>query len=181
MSASAWCRTHCIGTRSTRTATCGSIPTRRTDHVIFGGADHKTGQNDDPEACFAELETALQAIAPHAHVDHRWSGQVLESSDGLPFIGESAEQQFSATGYGGNGLTFGTLAAVMASDWVGGTVNPWSELFAWDRSGLRAGGVRNYLKENRDYPYYRIRDLFVGAEQRPLRVDPARGRPGGPD
>ena len=145
------------------------------DHVIFGGADHKTGQNDDPEACFAELETALQAIAPHAHVDHRWSGQVLESSDGLPFIGESAERQFSATGYGGNGLTFGTLAAVMASDWVGGTVNPWSELFAWDRSGLRAGGVRNYLKENRDYPYYRIRDLFVGAEQRPLRSIPRGG------
>ena len=122
------------------------------DDVIFGGADHKTGQADDSDAGFAELEAVLRAIAPEAHIDHRWSGQVLESNDGLPFMGESAPQQFSATGYGGNGLTFGTVAGMMASDWVAGTVNPWSELFAWDRSGLRAGGVRNYLKENADYP-----------------------------
>ena len=117
--------------------------------MIFGGADHKTGQNDDPGARFAESKRRCRRWRREAHVDYRWSGQVLESIDGLPFIGESATQQFSATGYGGNGLTFGTLAGMMASDWAsGGSVNPWSELFAWDRSGLRAGGVRNYLKEN---------------------------------
>ena len=164
-----------FGTPSTPTDICASTRTRAHDYVIFGGADHKTGQAADPGAGFAELETALRAIAPEAQVDYRWSGQVLESSDGLPFMGESAPQQFSATGYGGNGLTFGTVAGMMASDWVSGTVNPWSELFAWDRSGLRAGGVRNYLKENRDYPYYRIRDLFVGGEHRPLRSVPRGG------
>jgi glycine/D-amino acid oxidase-like deaminating enzyme/nitrite reductase/ring-hydroxylating ferredoxin subunit len=141
------------------------------DHVIVGGADHKTGQSDDPAAHLTEVEAALRTVAPDAEVDYRWSGQVVESIDGLPFIGESAPQQFSATGYGGNGLTFGTLAGVMAADWVSGVANPWRELFAWDRSGLR-GGVRNYLRENADYPYYRIRDLFVGAQHRSLRSVP---------
>jgi glycine/D-amino acid oxidase-like deaminating enzyme/nitrite reductase/ring-hydroxylating ferredoxin subunit len=142
------------------------------DHVILGGADHKTGQSDDPGVHLAEVEAALRTVAPEADIDYRWSGQVVESSDGLPFIGESAPQQFSATGYGGNGLTFGTLAGLMAADWVSGIANPWRELFAWDRSGLRAGGARNYLRENADYPYYRIRDLFVGAEHRSLRSVP---------
>jgi Rieske Fe-S protein len=60
----------------------------------------------------------------------------------------------------------------MAADWVSGIANPWRELFAWNRSGLSAGGVRNYLRENADYPYYRIRDLFVGADHRSLRSVP---------
>ena len=47
---------------------------------------------------------------------HRWSGQVIETPDGLPYIGQSAEHQYSATGYAGNGLTFGTLAGMMISD-----------------------------------------------------------------
>ena len=147
-------------------------PHPAVDHVIVGGADHKTGQAEDPGAHFAEIEAALRTVAPEAEIDYRWSGQVVESIDGLPFIGESAPQQFSATGYGGNGLTFGTLAGLMAADWASGVANPWRDLFAWDRSGLRAGGVRNYLRENADYPYYRIRDLFVGAEPRSLRSVP---------
>lgn len=44
----------------------------------------------------------------------RWSGQVLETPDLLPIIGTVAERQFVATGFGGNGMTFGTLAAMMA-------------------------------------------------------------------
>jgi Rieske Fe-S protein len=55
---------------------------------------------------------------------------------------------------------------------VSGVVNPWRDLFAWDRTGLRDGPIRHYLKENADYPYYRIRDLFVGAEHRSLRSVP---------
>lgn len=142
------------------------------DHVIVGGADHKTGQSDDSGAHVAEIDAALRAVAPDGDIDYRWSGQVVESIDGLPFIGESAPGQFSATGYGGNGLTFGTLAGLMAADWVSGVANPWRDLFAWDRTGLRAGQVRHYLKENADYPYYRIRDFFVGAEHRTFRSVP---------
>lgn len=88
------------------------------DYVILGGADHKTGQEQDTEKPFATLERALHGIWPEAAIDHRWSGQVIESVDGLPFIGETAERQFVATGFGGNGLTFGTLAAIMARDRV---------------------------------------------------------------
>jgi len=35
---------------------------------------------------------------------------VIETNDGLPFIGENAERQFIATGFCGNGITFGTVS-----------------------------------------------------------------------
>jgi Rieske Fe-S protein len=140
------------------------------DYLIAGGADHKTGQDDaNPAASAKEVDELMHRLVPGASIDYRWSGQVLESTDGLPFIGESGPGQFSATGFGGNGMTFGTLAGMMAADWVVGTANPWSDLFSWSRSGLRAGGVQNFVKENVDYPYCRIRDAFTRASQRSMR------------
>ena len=57
---------------------------------------------------------SAKTIVPAAHVDPRWSGQVIETNDGLPYIGTIAERQFVATGFSGNGMTFGTLAGMMA-------------------------------------------------------------------
>jgi hypothetical protein len=56
-------------------------------------------------------------------------------------IRENAERQFIATGYCGNGITFGTIVAMMARDWATDRKNPWRELFAADRkkSGARLG------------------------------------------
>ena len=122
------------------------------DYVILGGADHKTGQEQDTEKPFATLERALHRIWPGTEIDHRWSGQVVESVDGLPFIGETAERQFVATGFGGNGLTFGTVAAIMARDRVLGLRNPWEDLFSVERKEFSS--LWNYVKENKDYPYY---------------------------
>ena len=122
------------------------------DYVILGGADHKTGQEEDTGKRFASLEPALHGIWPDAAIDHHWSGQVIESVDGLPFIGETAERQFVATGFGGNGMTFGTLAAIMARDRVLSLRNPWENLFSVERKEFSS--LWNYIKENKDYPYY---------------------------
>jgi glycine/D-amino acid oxidase-like deaminating enzyme/nitrite reductase/ring-hydroxylating ferredoxin subunit len=143
-------------------------PHRDYDYVIFGGEDHKTGQAADTRQCYGALERTLKQFVPQIDITHRWSGQVIETNDGLPFIGETSSRQFAATGYAGNGMTFGTIAGVMARDAVLGRPNPWDELFDTGRSKVR-GGVWNYLKENIDYPYYMIRDLFAGPEGKGLR------------
>src|SRR5207244_2284681 len=64
---------------------------RHRDHdvVIFGGEDHKTGQAEDTNACYERLEGALKQLVPSIDITHRWSGQVIETPDGLPFIGET--------------------------------------------------------------------------------------------
>jgi glycine/D-amino acid oxidase-like deaminating enzyme/nitrite reductase/ring-hydroxylating ferredoxin subunit len=143
-------------------------PSEDFDHIIFGGEDHKTGQQDDTSACYARLEERLAAIVPDVQVTHRWSGQVIEPADGLPYIGRTADRQYAATGFAGNGWTFGTLAAMVISDAILGRRNPWAELFEPDRKAI-ARGLWDYVKENADYPYYMIRDRFAGAETRSLR------------
>lgn len=141
---------------------------RGHDVVILGGEDHKTGQEADTPACYARLERALKARLAGVTPTHRWSGQVIETNDGLPLIGEVAPGQFISTGYGGNGITFGTLGAMMAADAVTGRGNPWSGLFDAGRTKIR-GGLWDYIRENKDYPYYIVRDRFAGAEGRSLR------------
>ena len=135
----------------------------KTDYAIFGGGDHKTGQADDTNEPFDDLKKTLKELLPQAKIDRRWSGQVVETNDGLPFIGETAERQFVATGFAGNGMTLGTLSGMMARDAVLGYENPWQELFAANRKRIR-GGTWAYLKENIDFPYYYLKDRISPAD-----------------
>jgi glycine/D-amino acid oxidase-like deaminating enzyme/nitrite reductase/ring-hydroxylating ferredoxin subunit len=134
-----------------------------SDYAIFGGEDCKTGQEEDPAKVFARLEQKLKQVLPQAEVQHRWLGQIIETNDGLPFIGENAGQQFVATGFCGNGFTLGTLSAVMARDRFLRRKNPWFELFAVDRRKFH-GGTWRYIKENLDYPFYLVRDRLARTE-----------------
>jgi glycine/D-amino acid oxidase-like deaminating enzyme/nitrite reductase/ring-hydroxylating ferredoxin subunit len=145
----------------------------KNDYAIFGGGDHKTGQIADTDAPFDDLTRTLKELLPEADIDRRWSGQVIETNDGLPLIGETAENQFVATGFAGNGITFGTLAGMMARDAVLKRENPWQKLFAVNRRKIR-GGTLQYLKENIDYPYYYLKDHLTPAESSSTR-DVKRG------
>jgi len=144
---------------------------RRADHdfVIVGGEDHKTGQVEKTADCFDRLEARAKQLLPDLSITHHWSGQVIETNDGLPYIGETSERQFVATGFAGNGMTFGTVAAMMFADRVAGVTNPWAELFDPGRTKIK-GGLWDYLKENKDYPYYLIRDRFAGVSGHSLRA-----------
>ncbi len=136
---------------------------RGRGYAILGGEDHKTGQETDTAAIYDRLEKKFLQLFPQGAIDHRWSGQVIETNDGLPFIGETADRQFAATGYAGNGMTFGTLGAMMAADRILTRWNPWKDLFDIHRAKVR-GGTWSYLRENADYPYYLARDLVSGTE-----------------
>jgi glycine/D-amino acid oxidase-like deaminating enzyme/nitrite reductase/ring-hydroxylating ferredoxin subunit len=142
---------------------------RDHDVLIVGGEDHKTGQAVETGAHLAEVERVARERVPDIELTHRWSGQVIQTPDGLPYIGRMADHQYAATGFNGNGLTFGTLAAMLITDAMEGHENPWAELFEPHRSALRRG-LWEYVKENADYPYYMLRDRFAGAEGRSVRA-----------
>jgi len=139
-----------------------------SQYAILGGQDHKTGQKTNTEKCYELLTKMLNRLIPTAKVERRWSGQVIETADGLPYMGETAQRQFAATGFSGNGMTFGTLAAMMACDAALGRKNPWQDIFSVDRKNLRAG-TWDYLTENVDYPYYMVRDRLKGSEAKSTR------------
>ncbi|HTL46575.1 MAG TPA: FAD-dependent oxidoreductase [Verrucomicrobiae bacterium] len=122
-----------------------------SDLLIVGGEDHKTGQpeTDDPEEPFRNLEGWAYRYFPGVEEFlYQWSGQVWEPADGLAFIGHAGgdEKLYLATGYSGNGMTHGTIAAQLLSDLILGLPNPWTELY--DPSRKKLGGLREAAKEN---------------------------------
>jgi glycine/D-amino acid oxidase-like deaminating enzyme len=85
------------------------------DTLIVGGQDHKTGQADDGEERFKSLEGAREHFVGLSAVTHRWAGQVLETVDGLAFIGRNPGDTnvYVATGDSGMGMTHGTIAGIL--------------------------------------------------------------------
>ncbi len=118
--------------------------------LIVGGEDHKTGQADDAESRYANLEEwARERFTPLGEVLFRWSGQVLEPVDGLAFIGRNPSDSpnvFIATGDSGMGMTHGTIAGILIRDLILGRDNEWAGLYNPARKTLRAAG--EFLKES---------------------------------
>ena len=79
---------------------------------------------------------------------YRWGGQVLETLDGLAFIGRNPgdDNVFIATGDSGVGLTHGTIAGMLLTDLILGRENPWNDLYEPSRKVPGAAG--RFLKEN---------------------------------
>lgn len=77
-------------------------------YVIVGGEDDRVGKTIDTNACFDRLEVYARTRFGTDAPRFRWSGQIIEPVDGLPFIGRNAVAQrvYVATGYAGNGMTF---------------------------------------------------------------------------
>jgi glycine/D-amino acid oxidase-like deaminating enzyme/nitrite reductase/ring-hydroxylating ferredoxin subunit len=127
--------------------------------LIAGGGDCKTGQHGDAREPLRGNETWLRRLFPDARVTHGWAGQVIETPDAMPFIGQVGNRQWIATGFAGNGMTFGTLAAMMVRDGVLGIENRWTDVVAPDRPAVRRAPW-DYIRENLDYPYYMLRRAF---------------------
>jgi Rieske Fe-S protein len=120
------------------------------DVLIVGGEDHKTGQDPAHSDPYARLEAwARERFPMIREVRFRWSGQVLETIDGLAFIGRNPLDQpnvFIVTGDSGMGMTHGTIAGILLTDLILGRENPWTTLYDPSRKTLRA--LDRFVMEN---------------------------------
>lgn len=121
-----------------------------TELLIIGGEDHKTGQADDQARRFARLEEWTRERFPSAgKTAMRWSGQIIETADGLAFIGRNpgdADNVFVATGDCGQGMTHGTIAGMLLTELVAGRSHPWEALY--DPGRAHARSFRRWAREN---------------------------------
>jgi glycine/D-amino acid oxidase-like deaminating enzyme len=69
-------------------------------------------------------------------VAYSWTGTFAETPDGLPYIGEHPDypRAYFALGYGGNGITWGMIAANIITDLYLGRSNPDASIFRFDRA-----------------------------------------------
>jgi hypothetical protein len=122
-------------------------------YLIAGGEDHKTGDDDtNTEACFRKLESHVRKYFDVDGVTHRWSSQYYESMDGLPYIGTlpgKSERILVATGFGGNGMTYGTVSAKVLKSIILKEENALIKLFSPSRIKPVAG-FKNFAEHNSD-------------------------------
>jgi glycine/D-amino acid oxidase-like deaminating enzyme/nitrite reductase/ring-hydroxylating ferredoxin subunit len=120
------------------------------DVLIVGGEDHKTGQAPAHADPYARLEAwARERFPKIREVRFRWSGQVMETIDGLAFIGRNPLDHpnvFIVTGDSGMGMTHGTIAGILLTDLILGRENPWATLY--DPSRKTLGALGRFAKEN---------------------------------
>ena len=101
-----------------------------SDHrLLLGGGDRRLRaaqrRRQQFEAAFRELREYFQLRQPALaaiRTDFAWEGQFALTSDGLPYVGPHRRypEHWFALGYGGNGLTFGLLAArLLLERWHG--------------------------------------------------------------
>jgi glycine/D-amino acid oxidase-like deaminating enzyme/nitrite reductase/ring-hydroxylating ferredoxin subunit len=119
-------------------------------YLIAGGEDHKTGDNDNTDASFRKLESHVRTYFNVESVTHRWSSQYYEPTDGIPYIGVlpgHSDKFLVATGFGGNGMTYGTLSALVLKSIIMKEENPLIALFSPGRVKPVAG-FKNFAAHN---------------------------------
>lgn len=99
-------------------------------YFIIGGEGHKVAQGDEKES-YKRLEEYISSNFIVSSFDYHWSTQDNFTFDRLPYIGKSpgSENVYLATGFGGWGMTNGTLSAIIISDYILGKENVWAEVF----------------------------------------------------
>jgi glycine/D-amino acid oxidase-like deaminating enzyme/nitrite reductase/ring-hydroxylating ferredoxin subunit len=136
------------------------------DLLIVGGEDHKTGQEDDAAERYARLERWTRERFPMAEtIIYRWSGQVMETVDGVAFIGRNpgdSKNVYIATGDSGMGMTHGTIAGILLTDLIMGRECSWVPLYDPSRVTFSAAG--EFAKENINVAAQYVVDYLSGGE-----------------
>ncbi|HEY4064208.1 MAG TPA: FAD-dependent oxidoreductase [Puia sp.] len=121
-------------------------------YLIAGGEDHKTGHETNAESCFRKLESHVRTYFDVDDVKFRWSSQYFDSVDGLPYIGHMPGEpghRYVATGFGGNGIIYGGVAALLFRDLLLQSSDKYVKLFDPNRFKPVAG-FTNFVRENAD-------------------------------
>lgn len=127
----------------------GNKHDRGHDLLIVGGEDHRTGQADDTQERHGRLEDWARArFSMIEEVQFAWAGQVMETVDGLAYIGRNPldyDNVFIVTGDCGMGMTHGTIAGILLTDLILGRENQWASLY--DPSRITPGAVAAFTSE----------------------------------
>ncbi|KQS91675.1 FAD-dependent oxidoreductase [Chryseobacterium sp. Leaf394] len=130
-------------------------------YIIVGGYDHMTGGEEDTEQHFTDLTAYLDEHFKYKNIVAKWSSQYYVPADGLAYIGQMPGENniYISTGYNGNGMTFGSMAALIIPDLMEGKTTPLSDLLSPGRVKPIAS-ARNVISEVINATTHFVKDKF---------------------
>jgi glycine/D-amino acid oxidase-like deaminating enzyme/nitrite reductase/ring-hydroxylating ferredoxin subunit len=118
------------------------------DWLISGGEDHRSGTAGDMVERFARLEAWTRERFPtFESIEHRWSGQVMEPVDFVPFSGrDGSERIYVHTGDSGTGMGNAVAGALNFIALFRNDKSRLAELFDPGRKPKAALTIGEYVK-----------------------------------
>jgi glycine/D-amino acid oxidase-like deaminating enzyme len=105
------------------------------DRPAVTGAARRRAMRDGISSVMTYFEGLFPALSS-IRIDYAWEGLFATTPDGLPYIGPHRRypRHLFALGYGGNGMTFGFLAAQLLLDHLNGSGSKDLDLFSFGRT-----------------------------------------------
>jgi glycine/D-amino acid oxidase-like deaminating enzyme/nitrite reductase/ring-hydroxylating ferredoxin subunit len=119
------------------------------DLLIVGGEDHRSGQAYDMDERIARLEQWTRLHYPGFDgIDYRWSGQVLEPIDFMPFSGRNPGNSniYVHTGDSGQGITNGVAGSLTLLPLILGEDSRYAPLFDPGRKSAAPTAAVEFIK-----------------------------------
>lgn len=119
------------------------------DWLIVGGEDHRSGTCDDGAQRFANLEAwAKDRFPAMGDVEYRWSGQVMEPADFLPYSGltPGSKRTYLHSGDSGMGMTNAVAGSLNFAALLDGGKAHFAELFSPSRKPADRTSLGEYMK-----------------------------------
>lgn len=127
------------------------------DRMIIGGEDHRKDIGVSPDKNFYALEKYVKTLLGRNKykITRKWDGPILESTDGLPYIGRITPHIFVITAFSGNGMTYSALSAMIIRDLIRKRRNAYIHLY----DPKRAQSLKQLFGKGAGY----IEEFFGGA------------------
>ena len=114
-------------------------------YLVCVGQEQKTGHHN-AKASLLALEATAKKLFGDAEIAYRWSAQNYRGADGLPYIGRDTVGCFVASGFATDGLVWGTVAARLIAQEIGGHPTAFGDLCKPTRLSL-VKGARTMMEE----------------------------------
>lgn len=146
-------------------------------YIIVVGQPHEVGQKENNQENIDNLEKFLRENFDVAEITNRWGGQNYKPADGLPYIGRKSKgsEVYIATGFSTDGLTYGTLSAMILRDLLLGIQTRYSLLYdATRHNPMKAAG--KFLKENAINAAVILHDYVFAKDVNVNEIKPDHGK-----
>ncbi|KHE67768.1 FAD-dependent oxidoreductase [Halobacillus sp. BBL2006] len=146
--------------------------------LLVGGENHKTGDGIDTSFHYRAIEEfAAQTFGIREKL-FQWSAQDLTTLDKVPYIGPITKKNnrvLIATGFRKWGMTNGTLAAQLLSNYVLGEESLFHELFKPSRFKADPS-MKQFLSQNFDVAVHLVEGKLELVGDRPDRIKKGEGK-----